>query len=153
MLTIPSLQPLYQNFGQLQALSSALDTVYDSARPMSFNPDYNIEQISKNNYCIRISLSGFKISELDIMLENNILLIKSNEKYNQDDSGKNSILHQGIYKTSFEMRFKLADNVKVSNAVLTDGILHINLEQEIPESKKVHKITISNKDSDIEIAS
>ena len=89
---------------------------------MSFNPDYNIEQISKNNYCIRISLSGFKISELDIMLENNILLIKSNEKYNQDDSGKNSILHQGIYKTSFEMRFKLADNVKVSNAVLTDGM-------------------------------
>ena len=46
------------------------------------------------------------------------------------------------------MRFQLADNVNVSNAALTDGILVINLEQEIPDSKKVRKIEISNSDSE-----
>jgi len=41
-----------------------------------------------------------------------------------------------------ERRFELADYVRVEDARLTDGLLHIDLVREVPESMKPKKIAV-----------
>ncbi|SNY78356.1 Hsp20 family protein, partial [Stenotrophomonas sp. CC120223-11] len=43
---------------------------------------------------------------------------------------------------NFEHRFHLADYVKVVDARIRDGLLHIDLVREIPEAMKPRKIEI-----------
>ena len=58
-----------------------------------------------------------------------------------EDSG---YLYRGIATRSFERRFNLADHVKVSGARLDNGLLHIELEREIPEAMKPRSIEIQS---------
>ncbi|MGA9572488.1 MAG: Hsp20 family protein, partial [Lysobacterales bacterium] len=51
-------------------------------------------------------------------------------------------LHRGFATLSFERRFNLADHVKVTGASLENGLLHIDLEREIPEAMKPRTIKI-----------
>ena len=44
-----------------------------------------------------------------------------------------------------ERKFQLAEHVKVVSAVLENGLLHVELEREIPEAMKPRKISISNR--------
>ncbi|XUR32459.1 hypothetical protein ACQY74_000486 (plasmid) [Rhizobium leguminosarum bv. trifolii] len=43
---------------------------------------------------------------------------------------------------AFERRFELADHVKVETASLTNGLLSIELQREIPEAMKPRRIAI-----------
>jgi molecular chaperone IbpA len=58
----------------------------------------------------------------------------------EDDSAQ--YLHKGIASRDFEQSFALADDVRVVDASMQDGILSIRLEREIPEHKKPRTITI-----------
>ena len=52
-------------------------------------------------------------------------------------------LHRGIAERAFELRFQLADYVEVAGAALENGLLHVELKREIPESKKARQIPIA----------
>ena len=52
-------------------------------------------------------------------------------------------LHRGIAERGFERRFQLADHVKVNAADLSNGLLTIQLEREIPDALKPKKIAIN----------
>ncbi|MCG6442063.1 Hsp20 family protein, partial [Vibrio parahaemolyticus] len=43
----------------------------------------------------------------------------------------------------FERKFQLADYVKVIGAVMEKGLLHIDLEREIPQAMQPRKIAIN----------
>jgi molecular chaperone IbpA len=51
-------------------------------------------------------------------------------------------LHRGIAQRAFEHRFQLADHVKVVGAKLSNGLLEIQLERQVPEAMKPRKIEI-----------
>ena len=53
-------------------------------------------------------------------------------------------LHQGIAARNFERRFQLAEHIEVKGARLNNGLLHIELEREIPEAMKPKQIPIGN---------
>ena len=53
------------------------------------------------------------------------------------------MLYQGIAGRAFERRFRLADHVEVRSAKLENGLLHVELEQIVPEEKKPRRITIN----------
>ena len=55
---------------------------------------------------------------------------------------KREFLHRGIAERAFELRFQLAEYVEVSGASLENGLLHIELKRELPESKKARTIEI-----------
>ena len=59
-------------------------------------------------------------------------------------------LYQGIAERNFERRFQLADYVKVTGANISNGLLHIELEREIPEAIKPRKISIGSNSSLLE---
>jgi len=51
-------------------------------------------------------------------------------------------LHRGIATRAFERKFQLADHVHVTGASHVDGMLHIDLQREIPEALKPRQIAI-----------
>ena len=61
---------------------------------------------------------------------------------------KSSYLHRGIAQRGFERRFQLADHVEVVGADLKDGLLHVDLVRNIPESMKPKSIPIGGKSDD-----
>jgi len=58
------------------------------------------------------------------------------------EQSEGSYLHRGIAGRTFERRFDLADYVKVTDAHLENGMLHIDLVREVPEAHKPRKIEI-----------
>ena len=54
------------------------------------------------------------------------------------------MLYQGIAARTFERAFQLADFVQVKGASLENGLLHVELVREVPETKKPRTIPIGS---------
>ena len=104
-------------------------------------PPYNIQKVGDDHYRITMAVAGFAESDLEITSENNRLIV-SGSKPQEEEGGDNAYLYRGIANRSFEKRFNLAEHVRVRGAALDNGLLHIELEREIPEAMKPRKIDI-----------
>ena len=54
-------------------------------------------------------------------------------------------MHRGIADRSFQLKFNLADHIKVHNADLENGELKIDLEREVPEALRSRQIEIKTR--------
>jgi molecular chaperone IbpA len=106
-------------------------------------PPYNIEQKDEHNYRITMAVAGFSDDQIDITQKENVLIITA-ERKNNEDADKNYI-YQGIAERDFERKFQLADYIKVLNATMKNGLLHIDLERETPEVMQSRTIAINHK--------
>jgi molecular chaperone IbpA len=104
-------------------------------------PPYNIEKVGDNAYRISIAVAGFAESDIVIESKENSLSIKG-AKAPEGEDNKREFLHRGIAERAFELRFQLAEYVEVTGAALENGLLHIELKRELPESKKARTIAI-----------
>ena len=137
-------------FGQFSPFSVGFDDIFSTLQrasiPSSNYPPYDIlkEAISDTDdkYIIRIAIAGFKKSEVDIELDDNTLTVSV---CREDNTGKQraEFLHKGISSKEFYKSFALAEHVEVKKATMSDGILEIILEKNIPDSEKPKKIKIS----------
>jgi HSP20 family molecular chaperone IbpA len=93
-------------------------------------PPYNIEQRGACSYRITLAVAGFAEADLDITVENSQLLIRGRQA---DDSAERVFLHRGIAARQFQRSFVLADGVEVTDALLENGLLHIDLARADPE--------------------
>nr|WP_010132863.1 Hsp20 family protein [Microbulbifer agarilyticus] len=134
------LSPLYRSAIGFDRMASLLDSMTATEQNQPAYPPYNIELTGEDAYRISMAVAGFDQSELDIQVEQNRLTVSG--KKPADDSQRN-FLHRGIAARNFERRFQLADHVRVVDAQLGNGLLHIELVREIPEAMKPRKIEIS----------
>ena len=104
-------------------------------------PPYNIEKVGEDAYRISIAVAGFADSDLVLESKENSLVVKGAKSPASED--KREFLHRGIAERAFELRFQLAEYVEVSGANLENGLLHIELKRELPESKKARTISIN----------
>lgn len=132
------LSPLFRSSVGFDHLASMLDSASRIEQPSY--PPYNIERVGEDKYRITMAVAGFDPSELDIESERNTLKV-SGVKANAGDNRE--YLYQGIAARNFERKFQLADHVKVVGANLENGLLHVDLQREIPEAMKPRKIEIS----------
>ncbi|MGE5536454.1 MAG: Hsp20 family protein [Acidobacteriota bacterium] len=132
------LAPLYRSTVGFDRLFSMLDGF--EATPGY--PPYNIERTGENAYRISVAVAGFSENELSIEVKENTLTIKGEKRAKEESSGE--VLYQGIAARAFERVFQLADYVQVKGAGLENGLLHVDLVREIPESKKPRVIPIGN---------
>ena len=88
-----------------------------------------------------MAVAGFSQDELNITTENNRLVV-TGDKAEDQETDDTAFLYRGIATRSFERRFNLAEHVKVTGAKLDNGLLHIELEREIPEAMKPRTIEI-----------
>lgn len=104
-------------------------------------PPHNVIMKNENEYNIEFAIAGFKKDEITLEVIKSTLVVEG-DKGKVDSEDKNSYLFHGISNRSFKKSFNLADNVKVVDAGLEDGILSIKLVKEIPEEEKAQKIVI-----------
>lgn len=120
-----------------------LERLLDSARRLDDQtfayPPYNIEKTGENGYRITMAVAGFASEDLEITAKENFLTISGKAK---KEGQAAQYLHRGIAGRSFERRFELADHIRVAGASLADGLLHVDLVREIPESLKPRSIPI-----------
>ena len=139
------LTPLFRTSIGFDRMTQLLDQANRIDQTPSY-PPYNIESIDENNYRITLALAGFSDQDLNITSEQNTLTVKG--KKDNDVEGK--FIHRGIANRSFERRFQLADHVKVRAANMNNGLLHIELEREIPEAMKPRNIAIGTEQKTID---
>jgi HSP20 family molecular chaperone IbpA len=94
-------------------------------------PPYNIEQTSDRSYRITLAVAGFTERDLAITVEDRSLVIRGRQT---DDSEGRVFLHRGIAARQFQRSFVLADNVDVGEAVMENGLLHIDLSRNVPDT-------------------
>lgn len=136
------LTPLFRTSIGFDRMAQLLDQANRIDQTPSY-PPYNIESLDDNNYRITLALAGFSNKDLTITSEQNTLTVSGKIETERDDKGKNFI-HRGIATRTFERRFQLADHVRVKGANMDNGLLHIELEREIPEAMKPRTIEIGN---------
>ncbi len=138
------LTPLFRTSVGFDNLNRVFDNLsrYDEAQ-LSY-PPYNIVKDSEDDYRITFAVAGFGENDIDIVVENNALTVKGKVAQDNDEA---TYLHRGIAGRSFERRFQLADHIQVTDAVMENGLLHVNLKREVPEALKPRSIAITSASS------
>ncbi len=95
-------------------------------------PPYNIEQVGEHALRITLAVAGFTRGDLEITLEDNQLVIRGKQ---QDDSDR-VYLHRGIAARQFQRAFVLAEGMQVQDAMMDNGLLHIDLVRPTPEPSR-----------------
>ena len=104
-------------------------------------PPYNIRKTDDFKHVIELALAGFSKDEIEVVLTDGVLVIKSADLLSQTDPNE-GLVHKGIAKRSFTRKFTLADDIEIKDAKLVNGLLLIDLEQIVPEHKKPKTIKV-----------
>ncbi len=131
------LTPLFRTSIGFDRMSRLFETAMSSPSPSY--PPYNIVKLGENDYRITVAVAGFREGDLEIVSHQNTLTIRGRRT---DDAAGVEYLHRGIAGRAFERRFHLADYVRVGNADLRDGLLHVELTREVPEAMRPRTIAI-----------
>ena len=131
--------PFYRSTVGFDRLFSRLDGLV--GQEAKTYPPYNIEKVGDDSYRISIAVAGFAEGDLVLESKENGLTVKGAKAPTADE--KREFLHRGIAERAFELRFQLAEFVEVSGASLANGLLHVELKRQLPESKKARTIAIN----------
>ena len=134
------LAPLYRSTVGFDRLFSMLDQAAGGDASATY-PPYNIERTGESAYRITLAVAGFAEADLKIETKDDTLSIRGSKESGQEGE-RPEVLYQGIAARAFERRFQLADHVYVTGASLENGLLHVDLVREVPESAKPRQIPI-----------
>ena len=135
------------DINQITPFSVGFDRVFDRLVDYDTNyttggfPPYNIRKTDDFKHVIEIALAGFSKAEIEVILTDGILEIKSSD-LPTTVKPKDDMVHKGIAKRAFTRKFTLADDIEVKDAKLENGLLRIDLEQSVPEHKKPKTIKV-----------
>ena len=132
------LTPLYRSTVGYDRLASLLDNVSTFEAPAY--PPYNIERVGDDAYRVTLAVAGFGPDDISIEVKQNTLTVTGKKAEKTEQKGE--FLHQGIAQRGFERRFQLADFVQVEGAEMDNGLLHVSLKREIPETMKPRTVAI-----------
>ena len=138
-MTTFDFSPLFRSSVGFDSIPLLLDTAMRAADHADSYPPYNIEKTDERNYRISIAVAGFSQPDLEVTAKEDMLVVCSKA---QQVGDRNKYLYRGIAGRAFERKFQLADHIRVVSADLTNGLLHINLEREVPEELKPRTIEI-----------
>ncbi len=80
--------------------------------------------------------------EIKVLQKERNLTVKGKIE-SKTDENEEHFVHHGIANRSFDRTFRLGPHVLVRNATLKNGMLAIDLEQELPEEEKPKEIPIT----------
>ncbi len=132
--------PFYRSTVGFDRLFSRLDGLV--GQEAKTYPPYNIEKVGEDAYRISIAVAGFAESDLVIEAKENSLTVKGAKAPVTEEKAR-EFLHRGIAERAFDLRFQLAEYVEVTGASLANGLLHVELKREVPESKKARTVAIN----------
>ncbi|BBA85386.1 small heat chock protein (plasmid) [endosymbiont of Sipalinus gigas] len=142
----------YQSFPDLSELEffsdriNKIDNLFEKVirKELTENNKINYNIIKKNNLIkIKISVPGYKESEIEIGLKEEKLVIKG-KKISEEKNNKEEIIYKGIFEGEFKIEFNIGNKSKIINAELSEGLLNIEIEQE-KKTEEFKKIPINKK--------
>jgi molecular chaperone IbpA len=136
------LSPLFRATVGFDRLGEIVDWVNRTEDANAPYPPYNIEKTGDDSYRVSIAAAGFGPEDLDVSVHGSVLTVTGRSR-NEGDGSK--FLHRGIAGRAFQRRFELADHVHVVSATQENGILHVDLVREVPETARPRKIEITTK--------
>ena len=102
-------------------------------------PPHNIIKVDDDHYEIQFAVAGFRMEEIDITVESNVLTIRGTKIEEEDNR---VYLHRGLAARNFEREVLLGQYMEVSKAEIKDGLLLISCVRNVPEAMKPRKIKI-----------
>ena len=135
--------PLYRATVGFDQIADLMDRVLTTEVSQPTYPPYNIEKTADDAYRISIAVAGFSDQDLTVEVKDGALHVSARKV--DEDEGR-TYLHRGIATRAFQRRFHLADHVRVVGASHENGMLHIDLQREIPEALKPRRIAIAKAD-------
>lgn len=139
------LSPLFRTSVGFDGLARMLDTMQERDEQATAYPPYNIEKIADDRYRITMAVAGFTAEDVTITAQDNVLLVQGKLKTETEERQRH-YLHRGIAGRAFERRFQLADHIRVTDADMANGLLHVELVREVPEAMKPRTIKIGGAD-------
>ena len=133
--------PLYRSSVGFDQIANMMDRVLTNDGATPSYPPYNIEKLDNDAYRISIAVAGFSDADLSVEVREKALIVSAKKS---DETEGRKYLHRGIATRAFERRFHLADHVHVTGAAHSDGMLHIELERQVPEALKPRQIPIAS---------
>jgi len=103
-------------------------------------PQSNIVRTREDSYCILLAVAGFSRDEITITEHEHVLFV-TGQKVEDEAQSANGEYPRGPFGHPFERRFNLAPNVEVRGASLENGLLRIDVHEQL-EPKKPRKIDI-----------
>ncbi len=140
MVNAFDLSPLFRSTIGFDRLTHLLENAARLDEATSGLPPYDILKTDSDSYRITMAVAGFSQDDLEIEVRDRRLIV-AGKKVSEDESY--SFLHRGVAQRPFRRVFQLADHVKVLEAALENGLLHIDLQHELPEERKPRQIEIS----------
>ena len=104
---------------------------------------YNIRKVEEDNYKIEIALAGFSKEDIEVEIKDRTLTVRNKTKEKVINEESNRVIHKGISTRQFERSFTIAEDIKVTEVELVNGLLSISLEKLIPEEKKPRLIKVN----------
>jgi HSP20 family molecular chaperone IbpA len=96
-------------------------------------PPYNIEQIDSTHLRVTLAVAGFAEGDLAVTIEGNQLVVRGQR---QDADDGRAFVHRGIAARQFQRSFLLADGLDVTGARLENGLLHVVIDQPLPDARR-----------------
>jgi molecular chaperone IbpA len=137
------------DFSPLFRSSIGFDRMFDllenasKAQAIKTWPPYDVVRTGDDSYRIVIAVPGFTEADIDMSFQSNLLVVTGTKSEPADSD----YLYRGISSKAFELRFQLAEYVKVNSAKLENGLLSVELAREVPEAMKPRRIPINGQDT------
>lgn len=132
--------PLHRASVGFDQIADLMDRVLTNDSQPSY-PPYNIEKLDDDSYRISVAVAGFADTDLSVEVKEKALIVAGRKA---DDTSGRAFLHRGIATRAFERRFHLADHIRVTGATHENGMLHIELQREVPEALRPRQIEIAS---------
>jgi len=137
------ISPLFRNTVGFDRFDRLFDVAFNNTNEGPAFPAYDIVKQGEDNYRITLAVAGYGDQDIDITQEGRTLTVTGKAGVEEaEGEDKPVVLHRGIARRAFTRRFHLADTVKVTAADMVNGLLHIDLVNEIPEAEKPRQIEI-----------
>lgn len=141
-MTTFDLKPFLRSTIGFDEITDLLGSMASESRKADQYPPYNIEKLDEEAYRITVAVAGFTADDLEATKHKNTLLIEGRITKSAEHNEQHNYLYKGIAERSFQLQFRIADHVNVTNVALENGLLSIDLEREVPEDQKPQKLTI-----------
>lgn len=118
------------------------DTLRTAAGAYDNYPPFNLEKKSDHEYEITVALAGFSKDDVNVSVEGEWLYIESVQPKSDAREESRVFLHRGIAQRGFKRKIQLANDIKVDEAIMENGLLIIKMSRIIPEELKPRTIQI-----------
>ena len=126
-------------FAEMARVQDEVSRLWGSTRNgSSFSPAVNVHEDDKA-YAVSVELPGLKAEDVDIEVDDGVLTLKGEKKFEAEKEDKGYHLIERRYG-SFTRRFTLPKTVNADGieASMSDGILTVTLPKvEAPKPKKI----------------